>query len=266
MRLYLSVARRAFRRYSTYRIASAAGVFTQSVFGFIMAYTYIALWEHRPNLGGYDVSDAVTYVWLGQALLAPLALFGGGFQSELAERIRKGDVAIDLYRPIDLQLWWLASDFGRAAFQLLVRGGGPMLFGALAFDLHYPSDAVTWLAFACALFLALTVSFGIRYLVCLSAFWLLDSRGLDQVAGFLGMFLSGMVVPLNIFPGTLGEVANALPWAVTLQVPADVFLGKYQGAELFQALGFGAIWALVLLLAGQVLTAFATKRVVVQGG
>src|SRR5262245_54971337 len=128
MRLYLSVARRGFRRYSTYRIASLAGIFTQSVFGFIMAYTYIALWEHRPNLGGYDVSDAVTYVWLGQALLAPLALFGGGFQSELTERVRKGDIAIDLYRPIDLQLWWLASDFGRAAFQLVVRGGGPMLF------------------------------------------------------------------------------------------------------------------------------------------
>jgi ABC-2 type transport system permease protein len=266
LRLYLSVARRAFNRYSTYRIASFAGVFTQSVFGFIMTYTYIALWENRPNLGGYDVTDAITYVWIGQALLAPLALFGGGFQHEFAERIRKGDIAIDLYRPIDLQLWWLASDFGRAAFQLIVRGGGPMLFGTLAFQLRYPSDLLTWLAFGCALVIALTVSFAIRYLVCLTAFWLLDSRGVEQVAGFCGMFFSGMVLPLNIFPGALGELSRALPWAATLQVPADVFLGKHHGTDLVQTLGMSAMWALVLLLAGQLLTAFATKKVVVQGG
>jgi ABC-2 type transport system permease protein len=266
VRLYLSVARRAFRRYATYRIASAAGVFTQSAFGFIMTFTYIALWENRPNLGGYDVTDAVTYVWLGQAMLVPFALFGGGFQNDFLDRIRKGDIAIDLYRPIDLQLWWLASDFGRAGFQLLVRGGGPMLFGTLVFQLRYPTDPLTWLAFGCALVLGLTVSFAIRYLVCLTAFWLLDSRGVDQVAGFCGMFFSGMVLPLNILPGALGELSRALPWAATLQVPADVFLGKHQGAELAQTLGLSAVWALVLLLAGQLLTAVATKKVVVQGG
>ncbi|MET9540019.1 DUF309 domain-containing protein, partial [Streptomyces sp. NPDC006553] len=31
-------------------------------------------------------------------------------------------------------------------------------------------------------------------------------------------------LPLNVFPGALGEVARALPWASLLQVPADVYL------------------------------------------
>ena len=35
-----------------------------------MAYTYTALWDERPHLGGYDMSQALTYVWLGQALFA----------------------------------------------------------------------------------------------------------------------------------------------------------------------------------------------------
>ena len=43
-----------FRRYATYGSATLAGVFTNTVFGFIMAYTYIALWDQRPQLGGYD--------------------------------------------------------------------------------------------------------------------------------------------------------------------------------------------------------------------
>ena len=44
-RLYAVVAVGGFRRYATYRVATAAGVFTNTVFGFIMAYTYTALWD-----------------------------------------------------------------------------------------------------------------------------------------------------------------------------------------------------------------------------
>jgi ABC-2 type transport system permease protein len=36
MWFYAAVAWRTFRRYSTYRAAMAAGVFTQTVFGFIL--------------------------------------------------------------------------------------------------------------------------------------------------------------------------------------------------------------------------------------
>lgn len=134
-RLYTAVAAGAFRRYATYRVATAAGVFTNTVFGLILAYTYIALWDERPGLGGYDQSQAVTYVWLGQGLLAAVAVMGGGFEDEMIERIRTGDIAIDLYRPADLQMWWLAADAGRSAFQLLGRGVVPMAFGGLVFHL-----------------------------------------------------------------------------------------------------------------------------------
>jgi viologen exporter family transport system permease protein len=263
--VYGAVAAYSFRRYSTYRIATAAGAFTNTVFGFIMAYTYIALWSQRPDLGGYDVTDAVTYVWLGQSMLMTLALFGGGFPDEFAERIRTGAVAVDLYRPTDLQLWWLAGDLGRAAFHLLGRGILPTVVGALAFDLRFPADLVTWLAFLLAVSLAVVVSFAIRFMLGLTGFWLLDSRGVEQLAGVLTLFLSGMLLPLVVFPGWLGEVALVLPWAAMLQVPADIFLGKREGEEI-AALAFQAGWAAVLLLAGRVVMLRAVRKVVVQGG
>ena len=94
--LHVAVATRAFRRYSTYRAATLAGIFTNSVFGIIYSFAYLALWRANPTAGGYDAQDAVTYVWLGQALLMTIALWGGGTTDDLAERIRTGDVAIDL--------------------------------------------------------------------------------------------------------------------------------------------------------------------------
>ncbi|KOV94292.1 ABC transporter permease [Streptomyces sp. NRRL B-3648] len=261
--MYAAVAAGGFRRYATYRAATAAGVFTNTVFGLILVYTYRALWDEKPHLGGYDQAQAVTYVWLGQAFLSTLAIGGGGVEDELMERIRTGDVAIDLYRPADLQLWWLAADLGRAFFQLLGRGLVPFVFGALCFPVSLPSDAGTWAAFLVAVALAMLVGFGIRYLVALSAFWLLDGTGVVQMAWLLGFFCSGMLLPLNVFPGALGEVVRALPWSSLLQAPADILLGH---ADPLPTYLFQAAWAVALLGAGRLVQSAATRRVVVQGG
>jgi ABC-2 type transport system permease protein len=264
--VYFAVAAGGFRRYSTYRVATAAGVFTNTVFGFILAYTFTALWSERPHLGGYDESQALTFVWTGQALLAAAALIGGGFQEELQERIRTGDVAVDLYRPADLQLWWLSADLGRACFHLLGRGVAPIAVAAFFFELALPASPLTWAAFLVSVVLAVVTGFALRYLFALSAFWLLDGTGLNMLSTLLSMFFSGMLLPLTVFPGAFGEVVRLLPWAATMQVPADVLLGEYEGAGVLAAFGFQAAWAAVLLAAGRALQSLATRKVVVQGG
>ncbi|MGZ4428589.1 MAG: ABC transporter permease [Nocardioidaceae bacterium] len=263
--LYAAVAVRAFRRYSTYTAATLAGIFTNSVFGVIISFTYIAVWHESPRAGGYDVTDAVTYVWLGQAMLMTVAVWGGGATDDLSARIRTGDVAIDLYRPTSLLGWWLASDLGRAGFHLLTRGLAPMLVGALLFDLRVP-QGLGWLWFALSVPLAVVVSFSIRMLVTASAFWLLDDTGVKQLNAIFAMFLSGLMVPLVIFPGWTREVAMALPWSAYLQVPADLWLGQRTGWAAVAGLAFQAGWAVVLLLVCAAVLRLAERRVVVQGG
>ncbi|MFD0855434.1 ABC-2 family transporter protein, partial [Actinomadura adrarensis] len=109
----------AFRRHTAYPLSALAEALTNTVFGFLRAYILIALWNERPGLGGYDVADAITFCFLTQALIGPVQIFGG---MELTERIRSGDVAIDLHRPVDLQAWWMADDLARGLAQLVLRG------------------------------------------------------------------------------------------------------------------------------------------------
>jgi ABC-2 type transport system permease protein len=264
--LHLAVATRAFRRYSTYRAATLAGIFTNSVFGVIYSYAYLALWSANPDAGGYDSVDAVTFVWLGQALLMTVALFGGGATEDLAERIRSGDVAIDLYRPVGVIGWYLAADLGRSAYHLLSRGIGPTLVGLLLFDITLPASPAHAVAFAASLPLAVAVSFAIRFIVASSAFWLLDSSGVRVLSMALAIFLSGMMLPLVLFPGWLGTLAEALPFSAFIQVPIDLWLGRYDGVALLGALGFQAAWMVVLLGCCSLVLRAATRKVVVQGG
>jgi len=264
--LHVAVATRAFRRYSTYTGATLAGIFTNSVFGIIYSYASLALWAQRPHAGGYDATDAVTYVWIGQALLMTVALWGGGTTDDLADRIRSGDVAVDLYRPVNLLGWYLAGDLGRAAYHLLTRGLAPTVVGWLLFDIRWPGTPAASLGVLVSIVLAVVVSFAMRFLFASTAFWLMDAQGPRMLSGVLALFWSGMVLPLVIFPGPLKQVALALPWASYLQTPADIWLGKDTGTEILGALGVQLLWAVLLLAACQALVAAATRKVVVQGG
>ena len=263
--LYVAIATRTFRRYSTYRAATVAGIFTNSVFGVIYSYAYLALWDARPDAGGYDSADAVTYVWIGQALLMTVALWGGGTTDDLADRIRTGDVASDLYRPVGLVPWYLAGDLGRSAYHFLTRGLAPTLIGVVLFDIVIPTPGAA-AVFLVSVVLAVTTSFALRFLVACTAFWLLDQSGVKMLSGFLALFMSGMVLPLVIFPEPLRSIALALPWASFLQTPADIWLGQRTGWEIVSGLGAQVAWIVVLLGLCQAVLVAATRKVVVQGG
>jgi ABC-2 type transport system permease protein len=262
--LHWAVARRSFRRYSTYRGATAAGVFTNTVFGFIQAYVLLAVFRQRSDVGGFDAIDVVTFTFVAQGFLAAVEAFG---QLELSERIASGDVVSDLYRPYDLQMWWLAQDFGRAGFQLLIRGVTPFAVGAVAFHLRLPADAGVWVAFAVSLALAIAVSFAWRYVIALTTFWLLDIRGVQQLTGLFLYFFSGFLLPLTFFPGGLRRVADLLPFAAIAQLPIEVFLSKHRSmADVAGVYANQVGWLVALLAAGRVVQARAWHKVVVQGG
>jgi ABC-2 type transport system permease protein len=263
VRLYFEIARRGYRRYAAYPGATVAGVFTNTVFGFMLAYILLAVFRERDSVGSYDASDAVTYVWLGQGMLMTIYIWGW---FEVARRVQTGDIATDLQRPLDFQAYWLAQDLGRAGYHALFRGVPPFLLGALVFDVRPPDDVAAALAFPLSVLLAVVVSFAFRFLFNLTAFWLLDYRGVGILAMVLSTFFSGQIVPIAFFPDWLATIAWALPFAAMVQAPIEVFLGHAAGIELAGLLALQAFWALALLGAGRAVYAAGTRKLVVQGG
>lgn len=263
MRLWLDVARRSFRRWSTYRMATVAGVVTNTVFGYLRADILLAVVAASAvDPGGWTSAELVTFAFVTQALLAGTGAFG---EPELAERIRSGDVVVDLYRPVDVQVWWLASWCGRSAYSVLGRGIPPVVLGAIAFDLVLPTTVGGWLVVAVSVILASIVGFGIRFASNLTAFWLLDNRGLDQLLTLVLTFFGGLLVPIVLFPSWLETLSRLLPFAAMVQIPAELAIGVYDGPP-WAGLAVQAAWALALLALGRVMLAGATRKVVVQGG
>ena len=263
MRLWWEVARRSFARHSTYRVATLAGIFTNAFFGFVRAYVLLDVHRHRPDAGGLSAGEAVTFVFATQALIAAVGVFGG---FELAERVRSGMVAVDLYRPVDLQAYEASAGAGRAAFQLLGRGLPLLLVGGVAFGLVLAPPALLPAVLA-SLLLAVVVGFAINFLLNLTAFWLLDYAGVAAVGIMFGMLLSGLAMPLGYFPEPWDGVVRALPWASTVQLPVELLVGEHRSAaDVAEVLAVQAAWAVALLALGRAVLRRATRKVLVQGG
>jgi ABC-2 type transport system permease protein len=258
--MYLRLAAAGFRRWSSYRVAAFAGMTTNVVFGFMRCAVLLTVFGGATRVAGYDPAAAVTFVWVGQGLIDVVLAWGN---TELPERVRSGDVAIDLVRPWDLQLALLADDVGRAGFSMIVRFLPPMLVGAVFFDLRLPGGALGWAAFAVGVALAVVVGFGVRFLLGLTAFWLLDWRGVFGLYAVVSGLLAGLILPIGLFPGWARVIIWWTPFPATLQVPADLLVGR--GAPL-PLLGYQSAWAIGLFVLGRLVLRRAERVLVVQGG
>lgn len=264
MRRYLLLARAEFRRQSTYRLALAAGIFTNTIFGFIRYSVLSAAVAGAGGvIAGYTRAEASTYVWLGQGLLAGIGLLSS---HEVSERVRTGEIAIDLARPIDLQASYWARDLGRAALMLPARGAIPVIIGAMTTGLAVPHSWTAAPLGLLSLVCAISISFLLRYGVNLISFWTIDVQGYTAVYLLVMSLFSGFYVPVHFFPGWLRGIAQATPFPSMFQSPIDVLSGRVAGGPALHVVGVQLLWLIALVVVTRLALWRASSRLVVQGG
>ncbi len=261
-----ALMRSGFRRYATYRQATVAGSFTNIVFGFLRCYVLLAVADAAAdgNAAGYDATQLATYVWVGQGLLSVVALWGW---NELADRIRSGDVAADLLRPVPPVTAYLAADLGRAGHGMLTRFVPPVVAGAIFFPLYAPDRWFTVPLFALSVTLAVVVSFACRFLVNAAAYWLHDARGPIMLWTLSAGVLAGLYFPLRLLPDALAVALwVATPFPSILQTPLDVLVERDAPALQTGLVALQAAWAGVLLGLCALVQRRAERKLVVHGG
>ncbi|MFI5778812.1 ABC transporter permease [Nocardia sp. NPDC051570] len=262
--MYFRLAAAGFRRQWHYRVALFAGMFTNIVFGLVRASVMLAAVHTNAGFGGYSADSIGAYVWLSQGLLGALALMGP--PSDIVDRIRNGDVAIDFLRPLDIQFSYLATDLGRASCTLLLRGMPSVAAGMLTLQIGLPHEVAPYLLGAASVVLAVTISALLLFSVGLLGFWLLETRGVRLLYQIVATFLAGLFVPVHLFPGWLYTAAMLTPFPALLQGPIDVLSARATGFAAAQILCMQFFWVAVTLLLGRLLLRAGRRKLEVQGG
>ncbi|MGK5674206.1 ABC transporter permease [Micromonospora sp. URMC 106] len=263
-RTFRAITGSGFRRYATYRQATVAGVVTNTVFGFLRCYVLLAAAGAAGTVAGYDRGQLATFVWVGQGLLAVVLLWGW---TELADRIRTGDVASDLLRPVHPVTSHLATDLGRAGHAALVRLLPPVLVGPIFFEVYLPRRWTTLPLFALSAVVAVVLCFGCRFLVNATAYWLQDVRGPMILWTLASGVLAGLYFPLRFLPEWLQHALwLGTPFPSLLQTPLDVLVERDPPGAQVGLVGLQLAWAVLILAACRLVQGRAERRLVVQGG
>ncbi len=204
-----------------------------------------------------------TYVWLSQGLLGSVNLSG---RTDLALRVKDGQVAVDFLRPVNLQAATIATEAGASLFALIPRGLPSVLLGAVAVGIALPTSPVFYLLGAVSLLLGIAISAATVYLIAVAGFWLVETRGLQILYMLASGFLGGLYVPIALFPPYLRIVAAATPFPSIMMYPVDVLsgLGGAGGAAELVLAQLG--WLTGVAAVGQLLTRAGRQRLEVQGG
>ena len=258
---FVALVRSGFRRYATYRQATAAGIAVNTIFGFLKCYVLLAV---AGTAAGYTGRQLASFVWVGQGLLTVVLLWGW---TELADRIRSGEVISDLLRPVPPVAGYLAADLGRAGHAMVTRFVVPLMIGFFAFDLYVPGRWSTWPLFAVSVLLAVVASFCCRFLANVTAHWLADARGPLMIWTTVSGVLTGMYFPLRFLPEPLDTILwLATPFPGLMQTPLDVFVEVDPTSRQVWLVAMQAGWALALLALCQWTQRRAEHRMVAQGG
>jgi len=254
-----------YRRYFTYRQATVAGATTNIVFGFVKTYVLFAVAAGAGGVAqGYGSQQLATFVWIGQGMLSVVLFWRW---TELADRIRTGDVATDLLRPVPPLIAYLGADLGRAGHAMITRFLPPVVVGALVFDLSVPASGLTYLLFALSLVLAVIISFTCRFLTNAAAYWILDLRGVMAAWAVSSGVLSGLFFPLPFLPRPVVVVLQfATPFPCMFQNPLDILTERVDLAGQLRLLALQLAWAIGLLAIGQAVQRRAERKLVIQGG
>ncbi len=262
MRVCWKIAVLAFSRSLAYRVNALLRIVGNSVTILIQVAIWHALIGQSVPMG-IDLSQMVTYSILSTCIT--MVLQNSTTLGAVDERLRTGNIAVDLVRPIPFSSALAADSLGVAAFQGIFTMLPTLVVAAALFGINPPASSLHLLTFAAAILSALAISFALGYLFALLAFWFLTAFHFEWTLGaFIKMF-AGTFLPLWFFPTWLSAVVMWLPFPHMVFVPVAVYLGQIPRGELGWTLSLGIGLSVALLGLAGWLWSRAVRRLVLQG-
>ncbi len=262
-RIYGEFVRVGFVNTLAYRLRYYTGIVTYFIYVSVYYFIWKAIYAHRAAIEGFDFSAMLTYIAVGWIIRS---FYFNNIDQEMAQQVMEGKLAMDLIKPVNIQLMYIAQALGESMFRLGLLTVPTAAVLLVVYPLRRPASFTHLVAFLGSVALSFFIVAGINFAVGTFALRLKSILGLLRAKYFLLELFSGLLIPISFFPHFFQKLLSALPFQYISYVPVLLYLGKIKGGEILSALGLQVFWVAVVLALGDVMWRWSSRKITIQGG
>jgi ABC-2 type transport system permease protein len=224
-------------------------LFIDTAIGFIPSLGVIFVWLYISNttlIPGYTREEIITYILLAKLLQQALI---PSFHWTMIEEIQNGDMARYIVRPLSHLHYCFSKELATILVKFWIVFFSLIPIYIIFFDHLIVPTPSSSLMFLISSIFALILYFLIYYLISLLSFWVIEVYAFVFTADILIEFLSGVLIPLNLFPGFVKSILEWLPFHYMIYLPINTFIGKVNVFEFTQGISIQIIWCISIYIA-----------------
>lgn len=226
----------------------------------------LALWTSVASEAPFRSYTSEDFVAYYLATLIVRNLTGSWVAWQISEDIRMGSMSMRLLRPIHPFVAYAASHLAAVPFRSLVvlpfatvlllgSGASALTREPLQLALVAPSLGLAWL-----------ITFSLSFALGSLSFFLTKTMALLSLYFMMFSLFSGYLLPQDLLPGWIADVAAVLPFRYMLGVPVELMTRSHEAGEIPVMMLGQLAWAAVMLGAAVAVWRLGIRRHEAVGG
>jgi len=245
MKKYLSMIYRGMIEGFTFRASYIAALAANLGYMIFTYYIWKSIFEHSDTkiINNMSVSDTIVYTILALAIFNVIEM---SVVWEMDDRFKKGDIILDLIKPMDYPVYLFFDMYGRR-IDLFITCFLPIFICVYFMTNGSIPLGINLIIFVIALFFATVIHYCIDFLVGSLVFFTHSTHGINTIKVIIVSFLSGGAIPLAFFPETLQSVMRWLPFHTIYDVPLRIIISdEMMLSQYISILGVQVLWIVIL--------------------
>jgi ABC-2 type transport system permease protein len=268
---YREFSRVGFVNILAFRLRYYTGIITY----LINVTVYYFIWNavYAPSAGvigtggamiaGYSLPQMLTYVSVGWIIRS---FYWNTIDQEMAYEVIEGKIATQLLKPVSIQWMWISRAVGESSFRLIMLTAPTAILISLLYPVQRPASAAHFALFFAAVVGSFLLMGAINFMIGTCAIPLKSILALIRAKFWLIELLSGLLVPIALFPRTVRLISAWLPFEHIAYTPLQIYLGKLTPAEAAMRLAIQWVWVVLLLWLGHKWWERASRKITIHGG
>ena len=258
-----AVFSKSIKQQLMYRSEFLLSILGNMVFIYIQISIWRALLANGAGGGITSLAGMVTYVIVSYILRQASRTH---FTRTFAVKVNRGDIAIDLIRPVSMKNMLIAEQLSENVCNIVLTGLPVAILAGFIWKIEFVISPLQLLVFGISAVLAVALSLYMDYISGMLVFWTRNEDYTRQMHSGLMTIFAGSAIPLWFYPEWLRAIGSFLPYRLIAFEPVQIFLGKVDLQGSLTIVLHQMLWLAVIYAIERLIWSRMKNNVFVQGG